>query len=504
MIHGNKGFVKKLKFKEYIEPIDSWIQLHGVLSFTEMNLSTITLKDIWRLSKRSLYFCLKYFTVVVAIVLRYTYGNQITQFVFACIGLIPLAGNIGDSTEDLGDRINPIVGGLLNGSLGNVPELIFALISLFVGNGKLDELIKAALIGSIVSNTLLVLGSALIVGGLKNGTQKFVTGDIHGAGSTILLFAALCLAFPTIWTAWSGKPHIPMGFNLLDSCVLFVCYILYTIFQIKGSAEKQKEIQETDGVTIPLSVLKHNEQIVRKKIERARTLSKILHTPVSGSDLGQIPAEDNTLLQIIVNEGQEQVPGQVQGQVQGQVPEQVPGQVPGQILETQKKNDNMMASENDETEEKKSHIIWPILQLAVSSALIAILSDIITDTVSVFSESLGLSHTFIGMILISFLGNAAEHWTAIIASYHNETDLSVTTVLTSALQISMLIIPLIVMFSYIRSEPFELIFNPLELVALGAAVVCVWVIISDSRTNWLEGVVLTGAYIVSSTVFYYV
>src|SRR5512147_2186988 len=91
-------------------------------------------------------------------------------FFVSAIALIPPAAMMGRATEELAERSGNVVGGLLNVTFGNAPELIIALFAL--GRG-LHEVVKASLIGSILGNVLLVLGAAMLVGGLSGGRQRF-------------------------------------------------------------------------------------------------------------------------------------------------------------------------------------------------------------------------------------------------------------------------------------------------------------------------------------------
>src|SRR5437868_1547755 len=90
-------------------------------------------------------------------------------FAAACLGLIPLAGLIGHATGQLALRFGPHWGGLLNATFGNAAELIITILALHEG---LLTLVKASITGSIIGNTLLVLGSALLVGGLRHGLLR--------------------------------------------------------------------------------------------------------------------------------------------------------------------------------------------------------------------------------------------------------------------------------------------------------------------------------------------
>src|SRR5205814_211709 len=120
--------------------------------------------------------------------------QQVTAiFVFSAIGLIPLAALIGRATEDLEYHVGPIVGGLLNASFGNAPEIIICIFAIQHG---LITVVKASITGSIISNSLLVLGSSLALGGWHWGKQYFSARDA-GQYSTMMVLAVAGLLIPS-------------------------------------------------------------------------------------------------------------------------------------------------------------------------------------------------------------------------------------------------------------------------------------------------------------------
>jgi Ca2+:H+ antiporter len=110
---------------------------------------------------------------LVAAFLHYTHANAVLGFAITAAALAMLAMIVGDATEQLGNRMGPGVTGILQSALGNLPELFVCIFALRAG---LDKVVQAALIGSILGNSLLVFGFALFFGGLKNGTQRFNSG----------------------------------------------------------------------------------------------------------------------------------------------------------------------------------------------------------------------------------------------------------------------------------------------------------------------------------------
>src|SRR5204863_6956592 len=104
--------------------------------------------------------------IPIAVVLKLVGAPAGAVFTTSALGVVPTAALMGRATEELAERSGPGIGGLLNVTFGNAPELIIALFAL--GRG-LHEVVKASLIGSILGNVLLVLGAAMLAGGLKNG-----------------------------------------------------------------------------------------------------------------------------------------------------------------------------------------------------------------------------------------------------------------------------------------------------------------------------------------------
>ena len=122
--------------------------------------------------------------IPIAIVLESAHADPVAVFFTSALGVIPTAALMGRATEELAARSGPGIGGLLNVTFGNAPELIIALLALGTG---LHEVVKASLIGSILGNILLVLGGAMLVGGLGRERQTF---DRTAAGRAVLDAAA--------------------------------------------------------------------------------------------------------------------------------------------------------------------------------------------------------------------------------------------------------------------------------------------------------------------------
>ncbi|HKP43262.1 calcium/proton exchanger [Mycobacterium sp.] len=143
--------------------------------------------------------------IPVAVVLELMHAGAVPVFFASALGVIPTAALMGRATEELAARSGPGIGGLLNVTFGNAPELIIALFALGAG---LQEVVKASLVGSILGNILLVLGMSMLAGGAKRTCQRFELRAAT-AQSLMLLLATVALVMPAIFqlVAGGGLPH---------------------------------------------------------------------------------------------------------------------------------------------------------------------------------------------------------------------------------------------------------------------------------------------------------
>src|SRR5690349_12317120 len=138
--------------------------------------------------------------IPVAVVLELIGAPATVVFAASALGIIPTAALMGRATEELAARSGPGIGGLLNVTFGNAPELIIALFALGAG---LQEVVKASLVGSILGNVLLVLGMSMLAGGLKRERQRFELRAAT-AQSLMLLLATVALVMPAIFQLVAG------------------------------------------------------------------------------------------------------------------------------------------------------------------------------------------------------------------------------------------------------------------------------------------------------------
>ena len=189
-------------------------------------------------------------------VLRYAGGGDIAPFVVSAIALALLASLVGRSVEALGDRLGAGATGVVQSALGNLPELFVTLFALHAG---LYDVVRAAIVGSILANVLLVLGLAFLVGGLRNGTQRFGTDAARNI-SLLLVLAVAALLVPSLTanlhTAAAGHERV---LSIIVSVVLLALFVLSLPASIRRSSHEPDEDEAEDEAhaaewSLPLAV----------------------------------------------------------------------------------------------------------------------------------------------------------------------------------------------------------------------------------------------------------
>ena len=206
-----------------------------------------------------------YYLLVLAVIaplINLIWGSQqeTAIFVFSAIGLIPLAALIGRATEDLEYHVGPIAGGLINASFGNAPEIIIGIFAIQHG---LITVVKATITGSIISNSLLVLGSSLALGGWRWGKQYFSARDA-GQYSTMMVLAVAGLLIPST-SAFVVKDsgHIQTISVAIAIILLFVyaMYLALHVFHIRSERRPHGEQEKAASGELPeVEALKIEEQ----------------------------------------------------------------------------------------------------------------------------------------------------------------------------------------------------------------------------------------------------
>jgi Ca2+:H+ antiporter len=185
--------------------------------------------------------------IPLAVIGSQLHWNALLVFGLACASLIPLAGLIGEATEALAVVTGPKIGGLLNATLGNAAELIITIVAI---NAGLLDLVKASITGSILGNLLLVMGAALLLGGLKNGKQTF-NQKSQGTNATMLVLAVVGLCVPSLFNhTLTGEELSVITTEYISigvAVVMILLYVLSLIFMFRGAKGEHTALEHAGG-----------------------------------------------------------------------------------------------------------------------------------------------------------------------------------------------------------------------------------------------------------------
>ena len=145
-----------------------------------------------------------------------------------------------------------------------------------------------------------------------------------------------------------------------------------------------------------------------------------------------------------------------------------------------------------------------ILMLLGSTAAVAVVSEIMVGSLEATAKALGLSELFVGVVIVALIGNAAEHYTAVVMAANNKMEAAISIAVGSSTQIALFVAPALVFLSYVLApEPMDLVFSTFEIVAIGLSVLSIAFIAHDGETHWMEGVQLLAVYIILALGFFF-
>ncbi len=168
---------------------------------------------------------------IVTAILTFATANPVLVFLISAIALATLASVVGQATEQLGNYMGPGATGVLQSAIGNLPELFVSFFALQAG---LVTVVQFALVGSILANSLLVLGLAFVIGGIKHGTQKFMS-ESPRAIVMLMVLAVSALVFPTL----AHSLHTPAeaheeALSISSALVLLILFVANIPLSLQG------------------------------------------------------------------------------------------------------------------------------------------------------------------------------------------------------------------------------------------------------------------------------
>jgi Ca2+:H+ antiporter len=159
--------------------------------------------------------------------------------------------------------------------------------------------------------------------------------------------------------------------------------------------------------------------------------------------------------------------------------------------------------EEEDTEYPTLTLSFSLIALVLVTILVSFHADMLVSSIESITKGGSLSDTFIGLILLPIVGNAAEHMTAVTTAMKNKMDLAIGVALGSSMQIALLVTPLLVIIGWAIGQPMTLFFHGFETVVMFVSVLITNYLIMDGKSNWLEGAMLLGAYAIIAVAFFY-
>jgi Ca2+:H+ antiporter len=187
--------------------------------------------------------------VPVSLTLGSLHASPPWVFLCACVAIVPLAGLMGEATEQLTHRVGPGLGGLLNASFGNAAELIIAFMALRAGE---QDIVKASLTGSIIGNLLLVLGFAMLLGGWRRSELSFSRLAAESTSSMMVL-AVVALVIPAIFgfVTQHRRPDSIESISFDISWILLLTYAANLVFSLKSHKNLYSPARDEDSADEP-------------------------------------------------------------------------------------------------------------------------------------------------------------------------------------------------------------------------------------------------------------
>lgn len=142
--------------------------------------------------------------------------------------------------------------------------------------------------------------------------------------------------------------------------------------------------------------------------------------------------------------------------------------------------------------------------LAGGTVLTTVQAETLVGALQPALVQLGLTELFVGVIVLAVIGNAAEHYSAVVAAYRDRMTLAVEIAVGSSAQIALLVAPAVVLYSFALGQPMSLLFNAFEIAAIALSVLATVIVVSDGESNWVEGLQLIGIYLILALAFYFV
>jgi len=383
---------------------------------------------------------------------------------------MPLANLLGDSTECLAEHLGDTIGGLLNATFGNAVEIVVMIMALNTARTA-DEaeretlltVVQTSLIGSIFSNSLLVLGCSFIANGFYFKEAEF---NVIAASENVslLLLAAFVMILPGPYSNHVGSGSAD---SLLVSraaaiilLLLYICLLSFVLFThaddmgaVHSNSDGDSKAESEDSVQKELT-----QKLLRDR-ER-RVIADDFENQNQSSERVIHPA-----FRVADDSGDEE-----------------------KVNSDESKGD-------DDGDEAELSFVGSMVMLLLCTVMVSVLSEFLVASIDGMAQKCKMSPAFIGIILLPIIGNAVEHITAIRMAVQGRMDVAISIAIGSATQVAMLVVSVAVLIAWAMGLDLDLAFNPFEVNLFLYSTIIIFTLISDGKSNWLEGAMLLGLYV---------
>lgn len=407
----------------------------------------------------------------LTIVLSFFPVPPLLLFVIASLGLIPLAGLVGQSVERIAEHTGEMLGGLLLATFGNATELVIGIFALLEG---LVDVVRASIIGAVLCNVLLVLGVAVSLGGFRHGRLSFKRRPASQYASLLsLCVAGLILpAIAVLFASRTGQQlqvaekgtYLSIGIAGI-LLIGYVLSILFSVFHVGDSPQQEDGFQPVLG--------KPSESAITRIV----ALRKADGQPPDAAQAIVAQSPGSAVQTLAVDHAKE---------------------VTAQALPSEKEP----AREAEASAPQKSRLLPAIVTLALATIGVAWLSEILVGTIEPFTSALGWNQAFVGLVFLPLVSTLPDFLNTSRMALDKRIDMVLAATAGSSIQIALLVAPVLVLVSLLTSQHLDLLFSIIELVALGLGTFLYAEITEDGELVWLEGALLILIYMVMAiTVF---
>ncbi|KAI7947898.1 hypothetical protein MJO28_009806 [Puccinia striiformis f. sp. tritici] len=386
------------------------------------------------------FFCSSYVNVLlVAVPLSFAshflHWGSMADFIISFIAIVPLAGLLGEATEQVALKVGSTLGGLLNATFGNAVEAIVGIVALSQNQLRI---VQTSMLGSILSNILLVLGCSFIAAGFKFKESRFQATAAQ-ASASLMLLACIALVIPAAYFSSSlekinsGRQHpaVPSGQDLAHGLALGIHAVAHE--------QSGKELAQ------------HGLLVISRGTSVLLLAMYILYLYFQLSTHSYLYEDTST---------------------------------------------------ESEEEEAKMNFRTATGALIGVTVVTAFCAEYLVDSIDEFAQQAGIPKAFIGLILLPIVGNAAEHVTAVFMAMKGKMELAIGVAVGSSIQIAVGVIPIMVIIGWATGKELTLFFENFETICLVFSVLLTTLLIQDGKSNYMEGAMLVSLYVIIGLAFW--